>query len=237
MAKTQALPRPENNADKAKGDGATESTRKKVDWDAVERDYRTGKFTLRELEAKHGVDNAQIARRKKKDGWNQDLSVAVRQATNAMLMTEIVSKEVSDAQQSISKTVIAAAEVNKQVVLGHRTNLKRITAVAGTLMAQIEQAALQMPELSEVIEMVRNPDENGMDRANDALRKAMARPALVDDLKKLAEINERVIKGERQAFGLDDAQGDSDEQSAQSKTLTDAERAVRLFGLLTKAAK
>jgi protein tyrosine/serine phosphatase len=237
MAQTKAQPRPKNTADKAKGESTTEGTRKKVDWDAVERDYRTGKFTLRELEAKHGVDNAQIARRKKKDGWTQDLSSAVRQATNAMLMTEIVSKEVSDAQQSISKTVIAAAEVNKQVVLGHRTNLKRITAVAGALMAQIEQAALQMPDLAEAIEIVRNPDENGMDRANDALRKAMARPALVDDLKKLAEINERVIKGERQAFGLDEGQGDQDDQAAPSKSLTDAERAVRLFGLLTKGAK
>jgi hypothetical protein len=237
MAQTKAQPRPKKPAVKAKGDSATQGTRKKVDWDAVERDYRTGKFTLRELEAKHGVDNAQIARRKKKDGWTQDLSTAVRQATNAMLMTEIVSKEVSDAQQSVSKTVIAAAEVNKQVVLGHRTNLKRITAVAGTLMSQIEQAALQMPELAEVIEMVRNPDENGVDKANDAMRKAMARSALVDDLKKLAEINERVIKGERQAFGLDEGQGDPDDPAAQSKTLTDAERAVRLFGLLSKGAK
>ena len=60
-----------------------------------------------------------------------------------------------------------------------------------------------MAELSEVIEMVRNPDENGIDRANDALRKAMGRSALVDDLKKLAEVDERVRKGEREAFGLD----------------------------------
>ena len=53
--------------------------------------------------------------------------------------------------------------------------------------------------------MVRKPDDNGIDRANDALRKAMSRSALVDDLKKLADVDEKVRKGEREAFGLDDA--------------------------------
>ncbi len=49
----------------------------------------------------------------------------------------------------------------------------------------------------------RHPDENGVDRANDALRKAMSRSALVDDLKKLADVDEKVRKGEREAFGPD----------------------------------
>jgi hypothetical protein len=53
--------------------------------------------------------------------------------------------------------------------------------------------------------MVRNPDDNGVDRANDALRKAMSRSGLIDDLKKLAEVDERVRKGEREAFSIDDS--------------------------------
>jgi len=36
--------------------------RRRIDWEAIERDYRTDKFTLRELEAKHGTNNATIAR-------------------------------------------------------------------------------------------------------------------------------------------------------------------------------
>ena len=42
-----------------------------------------------------------------------------------------------------------------------------------------------------------------VDKANDALKKALSRTALVDDLKKLAEIDERVRKGEREAHNLD----------------------------------
>ena len=195
--------------------------RKKVDWPAVERDYRTGKFTLRELEAKHGVDNAQIARRKKAEGWTQDLSDAVRAATNAQLMSAIVSTEVSNAQQNVSTTIMAAAEVNTQIILGHRRGLSRITRIKETLLDQIEQAAMLMPDLADVIEMVRQPDDNGVDKANDALRKAMSRSGLVDDLKKLAEIDERVRKGEREAFNITIPADGDDGQPKRKRVILD----------------
>lgn len=130
-------------ADSAPSTKKPQAKRQKVDWDAVERDYRTGKFTLRELEAKHGVDNAQIARRKKKEGWAQDLTEAVRQATNARLMTEIVSKEVSAAQQSVSTAVLAVAEVNAQVILRHRARLAQLAQDADAARAKL----LAMTEL------------------------------------------------------------------------------------------
>lgn len=190
-------------ASRKKDAGAAVAKRHKTDWEAVERDYRTGKFTLRELEAKHGATNSTIARWAKRNGWSQDLSAAVRQATNAALITEIVGAECSKAQQNAADTVLAAAEVNKQVILAHRSGLQSLTAVKHALLNQIAQAAELMPDLADVIEMVRKPDDNGVDRANDALRKAMSRSALVDDLKKLADVDEKVRKGEREAFGLD----------------------------------
>lgn len=104
----------------------------------------------------------------------------------------------------------------------------RITNIKTLLLDQIEQAAANMAELSEIIEMVRNPDESGRDRANDLLRAAMERGALVDDLKKLAEVDERVRKGEREAFNLNDPKADDDNASAAGPSMTDAERAVRL---------
>ncbi|EER61537.1 hypothetical protein AcdelDRAFT_0872 [Acidovorax delafieldii 2AN] len=210
--------------------GSAAPVKRRTDWEAVERDYRTGKFTLRELEAKHGANNATISRRAAKGGWTQDLSNAIKQATNAKLVESIVAAECSSAQQNAAETVLAAAEVNTRVILAHRTGLNRLTEIKGKLLAQIEQAAENMADLAEVIEMVRKPDENGIDRANDALRKAMGRSALVDDLKKLADVDEKVRKGEREAFGLDDG-GESDDEAKASR-MTDAERAVRLFNLM-----
>lgn len=179
--------------------------KRKTDWEAIERDYRTGKFTLRELEVKHGPNNGTISRKAEKFGWTQDLSAAIKQATNTKLIESVVAAECSKAQQNTANTVLAAAEVNKDVILGHRKGLLRITNVKVKLLEQIEQAAENMTELEQIIDMVRNPDATGMDRANDALRKAMGRSNLVDDLKKLADVDEKVRKGEREAFKIDDA--------------------------------
>jgi len=191
-------------ASRKKDAGAAVARKRRTDWDAVERDYRTGRFTLRELETKYEVNNSTISRRADKHGWTQDLSTAIKQATKAKLIQSIVAAECSKTQQNAAETVLAAAEVNKQVILGHRHGLQELTQVKRTLLGQIQQAAALLPDLAEVVEMVRNPDENGIDRANDALRKAMSRSALVDDLKKLADVDEKVRKGEREAFGLDD---------------------------------
>ena len=94
----------------------TRPQNRRPDWEAVERDYRTGRFTLRELEAKHGAGYADISRRAKREGWQKDLAAVIRQATNAALLSDATTKAQSDA----TTVVLVAAEVNKQVILGHR---------------------------------------------------------------------------------------------------------------------
>jgi hypothetical protein len=187
--------------------------RRKVDWDAVERDYRASQMTLREMGEKHGCTHGAIAQQAKARGWQRDLRPAIDQATQARLIEASLSNAVNGATQELTNVVLAVAEVNTQVILRHRTGLQRITRIKDLLLDQIEQAAMNLPELAEAIEMVRNPDENGQDKANDALRKAMSRTALVDDLKKLAEVDERVRKGEREAFSI----GGDDEPDATAK--------------------
>ncbi len=184
----------------------------KTDWEAIERDYRTGKYTLRELATKHGPSHQAIAKQAKKNGWTQDLSAAIRQATNAKLVDELVNQEVAKGGQAVANTILAAAEIGKNVIMGHRKGLAELTDVKQLLLNQIKSAAENMPDLAAVIEMVRCPDDNGMDRANDALRKAMGRSALVDDLKKLADVDEKVRKGEREAFDLNTTPPDKDKE-------------------------
>lgn len=183
--------------------------RRQVDWPAVERDYRTSQMTLRELGDKHGCDHAAIARKSKNLKWERDLTNAVRQATNNRLIEDAVNKAVTNSQQAVTNTVLIAAELNAQVIYGHRQGLKRITAIKERLLDQIEQATALMPELSDVIEMVRKENDRGIDKANDALRKAMSRSGLIDDLKTLAEVDEKVRKGEREAFGITSGEEES----------------------------
>jgi len=69
----------------------TLQSRRYVDWDAVERDYRATQITLRELGAKHGRDHAAVARKAAKGDWKKDLTAAVGKATNAKLIEQAVA--------------------------------------------------------------------------------------------------------------------------------------------------
>lgn len=203
--------------------GGENTTKKRtVDWEAVERDFRTAKFTLRELGEKHRVTHTTIGRRAEREGWSKDLQQAIRQATNAKLIAETVQQKCTTAHQDATETVISAAEINAHIILKHRAGLRRLGDVKDVLIDQIEQAAKNLPDLAELIEMVRQPDDNGVDKANDALRKAMSRSGLVDDLKKLAEIDERVRKGEREAFAIGaDSDGDENNPAKALQALLD----------------
>lgn len=188
----------------------------KTDWEAVGRDYRTGQFTEHELAAKYRVSRSAVNKQITKNGWTKDLRDEIRQATESLLVHGFATEKVAEVAESgkeVASVIDVAAEVNVRVIMGHRTGLSRITRVKELLLNQVEQQAANLPELSEIIEIVRSPDENGRDRANDMLRAAMERSTLVDDLKKLTEIDERVRKGEREAFSLNSTPPDDDKSA------------------------
>ena len=204
---------------KSASGGQEAGKRKTVDWDAVERDYRTGRFTKRELAEKHGLSHTAINKRASHYCWSQDLSEAIQKATPAKLTLQARAaqreRQAADAVSTVVagavsrsgfhkdvETIDLASDVNTVVILGHRKGLTEITQVRNVLLAHVAKAAENLDDLADIIEMVRNPDENGIDRANDALKKVLGRSALIDDLKKLAEVDEKVRKGEREAFSI-----------------------------------
>lgn len=158
------------------------TTRRRIDWEAIERDYRTGKFTLRELEAKHVASYSEISRRAKREGWQKDLAAVIRQATNAALLADTATKAQSDA----TTVVLVAAEVNRQVILGHRTRLAQLSKDADTARAKVIELA---------------------DSAADIREAAV----VVGALEALARLTKTVIDKEREAFGIGADDGGDDD--------------------------
>lgn len=124
----------------------------RIDWDAIKRDYRTARYTDPELAEKHNVSREAICRKRKKDGensdpWPMDLTEAIKQATDAALVTSLITED----HRKVTDTVLAMAEVNKQVLLGHRgwlTDLAdameaaRLSVIThGAAVGNIQQAA------------------------------------------------------------------------------------------------
>lgn len=180
-----------------------------TDWAAVERDYRTGKFTLRELAEKYHVSHQAVGKQVKTKGWTQDLSLAIKQATNAKLVSELVDKEIASGGQEVANTVLVAAEVNKQVILKHRGDIARTSALAMDMLEELTLATRKPDEIQELFEKVTGDMEGqALSQAQQAFRDFMKVHSRVGSVHKLADTLTKLQTLERKAFAIDDEDGD-----------------------------
>jgi hypothetical protein len=166
----------------------------RVDWDAVERDYRTDKFTLRELAEKYGISHQAIAKKAKLNAWSKDLSAAIKQATNAKLVDELVAKEVAKSGQEVANVVLAAAAVNSRIIRGHQQQLaalqeaieiaKQKLLTLGDTVADIREGATFVQAINHIATATKTAIEqerkaHNLDAEPDALDPAKQKRVLV----------------------------------------------------------
>jgi hypothetical protein len=123
-----------------------------IDIDAVERDYRTGAFTDRELGKKYGCSHTYIQKLAKRKMWQKDLRRAVEMATQAhvaeleCLQTKHataaakVRKQIEQVLPATAEVVTALAEINSQVVMRHRHELRVARSEVMALWAELTGA-------------------------------------------------------------------------------------------------
>ena len=188
---------------------------RRIDWGRIERDYATGHFTDKELAQKHGTARAVITRKRSADrklnptAWPIDRSADVKRATAALLLNDHVTQTV--ARGNDAEAVLAAAHVIKDVILSHRSDLKRARLVTSALMAELSEVTTHRRDLGQLIERAA-ATMNDAEAANLA---AQARELVklhnrISSVQKLADAMARFQTQERRAFGIsDDDKGES----------------------------
>ena len=168
----------------------------RYDWEVIKADYRTGRYSLQQLSDMHGPNKATISRKAEKEGWEKDLSQAVRQRTREKVsraQLDAAAREVLD--KSDEELVEEAASLNAAIVQGHRKHLERWRTLtdkyAALLEAQLERGALSV--------QLKNGDVAEVDLPLDYVGKSMAAGTQALD---------RVVKLERQAYGMDEERPD-----------------------------
>jgi hypothetical protein len=208
----------------------------RIDWPAVKRDYRTDRFTQVELAKKHGIAEATLSRKIKKDrkvnpdSWPLDLTEAVRQATNARVMAEMVKSEVIEGQEQVKNTVLAAAEIGAQVIIRHQSDLAKAREVAMGLLSELQGASLlvEQQELLASILAGGNPDEGALDDAKTAIRKALGIGTRISGVKAIADALAKLQERERTAYRLDEPEKPQADASALSDDELDERISARL---------
>ena len=104
------------------------------DWPAIEREFRAGQLSIKELGRQHSVSDTAIRKRAKALGWTRDLSGAVRTLVRESLVREEVranQSELTGVVPSEAAIVDAAAARGVEVVRSHRRDIKCAAAGGG----------------------------------------------------------------------------------------------------------
>lgn len=164
---------------------------KRHDWELIEREYRTGRFSLTQLEKCHGVHRSNISRRAKKDNWEKDLTGRVRERTQQKITKASLSPEAQAAFDNDDDQIVEhAANENAAVVKGHRKNLERWRSIAERFAELLEN---QLAEGKIKVELPTGGSTE-IDIPLEYVGKCMGHGTQALD---------RVIKLERQNYGLD----------------------------------
>jgi len=171
--------------------------RKPIDWEGVEREYRAGQLSIREIGRRYGVTAPNIIKKAKKLEWIQDLSENVRRETAARLARETAEGNTAGNTVSSREAVRTAAARGVEVVRQHRASAARGQRVVLGLLAELEATAACLPEIhAEIAETRHGLGKISAEQALSVGNRAKAAQALASAL-------DTLVRVERQAFSLD----------------------------------
>jgi hypothetical protein len=195
-------------------EGHSTQDKSSPNWEAIERDYRVGVRAVTAIAQEHGITEGAIRKRAKRDGWVRDLNAKVRaKADDLVRKAEVRAQVREDQRLTESRQIEVEANIQKGVRLSQRADIKRSRALCMRLLTELEKQTDQVPELQELGEILRCPDDKGQDKLNDIYQAVISLPERTKTMKALAEALRILVSLEREAFGIDahpDAGGEGD---------------------------
>ena len=96
--------------------------KKPTDWESIERQYRAGVLSIREIGKAHDVSDTAIRKKAKTADWQRDLSAKVAEKVRS----DLVRSEVRTANPQTEREIVEeAAATVVHVVRSHRTRITR----------------------------------------------------------------------------------------------------------------
>ena len=179
---------PDANIDGIADGVAAEAAPKKKrapDWEAIEREYRVGQLSVREIGRMFQITDTAIRKKAKAEFWVRDLSDQVRVAAKDAAVRAAVRKELSREPDSEAEVVKTFGARGARAIEGHLSRAERIKALADKLATELETyMAGGVPSVQIFVS-----------RADS--------PATI--IRTLSDTVERIAKIERIALNLDDA--------------------------------
>lgn len=188
-------------------------SRSKVDYDRIERGWRAGILSPRQLAAAYEeetgqkVSHAAIIKHFTKLGIPRNLAEKIKAKSDAMVTQAMVTEQVTPVTIKRDQQIIEdAATQLTHVRLAQRKDIQRSRSIAMRLFDELEHAVgvENAENLEKLGELLRSEDDKSRDALNDVYMKIISMPSRVKSMKDLSDTLKTLIALERQAFGLDD---------------------------------
>lgn len=116
----------------------------KVDWEAVEKEYRANQLSVREIGRRYGVSDKAIRNKAKSNGWQRDLGDEVsKRARMESVRTEV---RTANASYSEEEVVQQFAQRSAEVEQMQRGQMGRLLALGEALLEEVQTAELDLPK-------------------------------------------------------------------------------------------
>lgn len=201
----------------------TESKKKVVNWAVVEREYRAGIKTLRQIGLENGCSHVAIQKRADREGWSRDLKAKIIAKAEEKVTKALVTSQVTKDQKVTEQVMVeATAEIIARADLVNREDVLLALDVSRSQLREV--AALGNPEfLAELEWLGEIMDESGIDdagkptqdRANALYRYIIGLAGRVKLSKEIAASHGVYIPMQRKILKLD-------EEADKSQTQLDA---------------
>lgn len=179
---------------------------RQYDWESIERDYRAGVLSVREIASKHGPSHTAINKKAKAEGWERDLKAKIKAKADSLVSRSEVSTEVSTETLETERVLIESnAQAIANVRLNHRGDIRRYRRLAGKLLDELESTTDHLDLFEQLGELLRAEDENGQDKRNDIYQRVLELPSRSKVMKEMSDTLKTLIMLERQAYDLDNA--------------------------------
>jgi hypothetical protein len=207
-------------------------TRKAIDWEAVEIQYRAGARSLHDIGAEFGVSGAGILKRARKDGWTRDLSAKIKSKADAKVSAALVNGEVNaaevnaevNAQTEIAEATVieVEAEVQARIRLAHRKDISRNRNLAMRLLEELEHTTDNRELYAKLGDLLQSPDDKGNDKRYEIYRKVIELPSRIDSVRKLADTLRVLVSLEREAYGIKSEEASDSDVGAAIRAIQEA---------------
>lgn len=176
-----------------------------VDWEAVEREYRAGFRSLRDIASQYGCTEGAIRKKAKAQEWERDISAKISAKAESLVRKQQVRNLVRvEAAISERELINTSAQMMANAVINQKSDIKRARATVQKLWDLVDSELDHPEELANLGDLMAAPDEFGQDRLNEMYRAAIGLPQQIKNAKLLADALKVLIELERRVLRIDE---------------------------------